>query len=114
MAAAYLTVFAHCLMRLVYSRLPSWLLYTTGFCGLSCMGILGVVGNTHLMADDLQREWLDVFRSALIPGSAALLLFAAHASRIRAREHRTGIWKTYLRVALFVVAIVLVWKSGGG
>lgn len=115
-ASGYLTMFAHCLLRLVYSRYPSWLLYTVGFCGLSCSGILGVMGSAFLKGtgNEFLREWLELFRSALVPGSVAMLLFAAHTSRIRAREHRSGVWKAYLRAGLLVAVLVFAWEAGGG
>ena len=110
--AIYLVVFAHCLMRLGYSRSPSWLLFTAGFAALCFASILGVATSVGLVQDQFLRVRCDLLRAAMLPSAAALLLAAAHASRARARGHRPGAWKGYARLVLVAGAFIVAWRSG--
>lgn len=109
---AYTVVFFHCTLRLYYSRWPSWLLFTVGFGTLTLSGLVGVVSATPLGRDLIIRENLELFRTAMLPMAAVVLLAAAYASRARARGNRIGTWKTGAKLAFMMAVVVAGWKLG--
>ncbi len=109
----YLTIFTHCLMRLIYSKWSSWFLYTIGFGGLSASRLLGVIISLCLLPDSIDKDVIELLRSALVPASIAVLVAAAHALRSRSKGN-SGIWKTYVLLTLIVIALSLAWRSGLG
>jgi hypothetical protein len=109
-AAGYLVAFAHCLMRFAYSRWSSWLLFTAGFAGLFCSGVVHTIGSIGLLPAELVREGFDLISAAMLPVAAALLLAAAHASRARTVSSRSGVWKSYVRAGLIASGFVVLWR----
>ena len=112
-SAAYLAVFTHCFMRLAYCRCPSWVLYTSGFAVLSLSGMIGVVIGLGLVKNEVTYGRLDLLRSALMPISFTLLLFASHALRASSRGHRSKTWMICAKALLVVGFILVLWRSGG-
>jgi len=112
MAGAYLVVFCHCLMRLVYSRWASWLLFTAGFAALSSSSSLGVAVSAGLVRGRFLHEHFDLLRSAMLPAAATLLLSAAYASRARIRGRGAGSWKIYAWTVLIGAAFAAAWRLG--
>lgn len=112
-SVAYLAVFTHCFMRLAYCRCPSWVLYTSGFAALSLSGMIGVVIGLGLVKSEVTCGRLDLLRSALMPVSITLLLFAAHALRASSHGLRSKTWKICARALLVIALILVLWRSGG-
>ncbi|MEN6370851.1 MAG: GAF domain-containing protein [Armatimonadota bacterium] len=111
-SAVYLAVFTHCLMRLVYCRCPSWLLYTSSFAALSISGLIGVVVNLGPIESATTLRRLYLLRSALLPIATTLLIFASHALKASTRGHRLRTWKISACAALGVSLLVVIWRTG--
>ena len=109
-AVAYLVVFLHCLVRLLYSRWPSWFLFTIGYGAMALAGVSGVVAASRFGQTPLVRDYLDLTRLGMVPMSSVVLLAAAYASRARARGNRFGSWKAYVKVILASLVLVVGWK----
>lgn len=110
-AAAYLAVFAHCLMRFAYSRWPSWLLYTAGFGCLIVSRLADLVETLGLVSEPF-REPLQLLGFAFLPVAAALLLIGAHASRDRRKGRTVAYFKVIFKVIVVMTATYLVWRAG--
>ncbi len=112
-AVSYLLAFFHCLLRLIYSRWPSWFLFTLGFGALTLSGLAGVVENSHFGSNPMIGAYLELFRLGILPVATVVLLASAYASRARARGHRIGSLKTFFKGFLMLTILGSVWRIGG-
>lgn len=110
--ACYLAVFSHCLMRLVYSRWPSWLLFTAGFGGLTVSSLFSVFAAVGMTWEPAVLDRLEALHAALLPACVFLFVLAANGAHARHSGLRAGSWRSHARVGILLAALAAAWQLG--
>jgi|GEM_PF-3565009 hypothetical protein len=113
-AAVYLSVFVHCLLRFANSRWASWLFYTAGFGFLAFFGAVRLVFEAGILTDPFFKESIGLFDAAVLSLAVILLIAGAHSVRARIHGHKAGAWKNYLAGSLAILACALAARAGAG
>jgi len=113
-AAVYLSVFVHCLLRFINSRWASWFFYTAGFGFLAIFGAVRLISDAGILTATIFNENTEIFDSGSLSIAAILLVAGAHSARARLHGYKVGVWKSYLAGVLAILACVFAARAGAG